>query len=148
DEGKSGWRDLAQRRLLGNLRQDDRPVRGAGGDTRARAVAQEQRQARHARGHQPWQERRQLLILVLDCDRKTLAGRREREHLLDVSPVDEMVEPSFEIFRPFVAVVDVIGVLPHVDAKDWPAALDKRVLTVWRLGHLELAILDGKPRPA
>src|SRR5215472_13561405 len=80
--------------------------------------------------------------------RKTLAGRREREHLLDVSPVDEMVEPSFEIFRPFVAVVDVIGVLPHVDAKDRPAALDKRVLTVWRLGHLELAILDGKPRPA
>ena len=45
----------------------------SGGDPHARAVAQEQRQARHARGHQPRQKRRQLLILVLDCDRQSVS---------------------------------------------------------------------------
>ena len=64
-------------------------------------------------------------------------------------PVDEIVEPGFEIFRPRVAVVDVIGVLPNIAAEQRPAAMNERVLAVRRLGHFELAVLvEGEPAPA
>src|SRR6476620_1389827 len=74
--------------------------------------------------------------------------RRECEHLLDVIPVDQIVEPGLEVFWPEIAIVDVIRVLPHVAAKQRPAAMNKRVLAVWRLGDFELAVLEREPAPA
>ena len=41
-----------------------------------------------------------------------------REHLLDMLPIDEIVDEGFEIFRARIAVVDVVAVLPHIDAED------------------------------
>src|SRR5262245_51540902 len=40
------------------------------------------------------------------------------QHRLDVLPVHQIVEPSLEVLRPRVAVVDVVAVLPHIDAED------------------------------
>src|ERR1700736_4776065 len=74
--------------------------------------------------------------------------RRESEHLLDVVPIDQIVEPGLEIFRPQVAIVDVIGVLPHVAAEQRPAAMNKWVLAVRCLGDFELAVLQREPAPA
>src|SRR6476646_8742740 len=73
---------------------------------------------------------------------------REFEHLLDVIPVDQIFEPGLEVFWPEIAIVDVIRVLPHVAAKQRPAAMNKRVLAVWRLGDFELAVLEREPAPA
>src|SRR6476469_8164815 len=74
--------------------------------------------------------------------------RRECEHLLDVVPVDQIVEPGFEILWPQIAIVDVIRMLPDVAAKQRPAAVNQRVLAVRSLGDLELAFLEREPAPA
>ena len=77
-----------------------------------------------------------------------LRGRRLGVHLFDLVPVDEIVEPGFEIFRTRVAVVDVIGVLPHIAAEQRPAAMHQRVLAVGRFGHFQLAVFQRQPGPA
>src|SRR5271166_5478188 len=59
-----------------------------------------------------------------------------------------MVDPRSEVVWSAVAVVDVIGMLPHVDAEDRLAAMDERVLAVRRLGDLDLAVLEAEPAPA
>src|SRR5262245_11297288 len=59
-----------------------------------------------------------------------------------------MVEPGVEIFRPLVAIVYVVGVLPHIAAKKRPAAVHERILAVRSLGDFELAVLDRQPAPA
>src|ERR1700745_297717 len=41
-------------------------------------------------------------------------GKKFR-HML---PMDEVVDPGLEVIRPPVAVVDVVGVLPHVATED------------------------------
>src|SRR6185503_6347974 len=69
-------------------------------------------------------------------------------HLLDVLPVDQAVPERLEVFRPRVAVVDVIGVLPYVAAEDRGGALDQRAFAVRRLVDHQLAVLDGDPAPA
>src|SRR4051812_7680871 len=68
--------------------------------------------------------------------------------LQHVVPIDQVVDECLEIFRPGIAVVDVIGMLPDIDAEDWLGAVDQRVLAVRRLGERELAVLDRKPGPA
>src|SRR4051794_27651665 len=68
--------------------------------------------------------------------------------LEDMVPIDETVDEGFEIFRPGVAVVDVIGVLPDIDAQDRRRAVDKRVLAVRGLRDRQLALLDRDPGPA
>ena len=65
-----------------------------------------------------------------------------------VIPVDQAVDEGLEIFRPGVAVVDVIGMLPHVDAEDRGCAVNERIFAVGGLGDLELAVLDRDPGPA
>ena len=70
------------------------------------------------------------------------------EHQLDVVPVHQVVEPGFEVFRAGVAVVDVIGVFPHIDAQDRVAAMDQGRFAIGGLGDFELAVLDGQPGPA
>src|SRR5262245_26858008 len=74
--------------------------------------------------------------------------RGEGKHLLDMLPIDQIVEPCLEIFRPEISIVDVISVLPDVAAKQRPAAVNERVLAVRGLGDLELAVLRCKPAPA
>ncbi len=68
--------------------------------------------------------------------------------LEDVIPVDEIVDEGFQVFRTRVAIVDVIGMLPHIDAEDRGCAVDERVLAVRGLGDFQLAVLHGKPGPA
>src|SRR5690606_30972954 len=55
-------------------------------------------------------------------------------HFQDVVPVDQAVDEGFEILRTGVAVVDVVGVFPHVDAEDRRGAVNQRVLAVRGLG--------------
>src|SRR5690554_6717141 len=70
------------------------------------------------------------------------------EQLVDVVPVDQIVDEGLEILRPGIAVVDVVAVLPDVDAEDRRAAVDQRVLAIGCLADLQLAVLDGQPGPA
>src|ERR1700730_14557263 len=49
-------------------------------------------------------------------------------HLADVVPIDKTLEERLEIMGAPVAIVDVIGVLPHIAAEDWRGALHQRVL--------------------
>src|SRR5690606_2555920 len=65
-----------------------------------------------------------------------------------VVPVDEVVDPRLQILRPGVAIVDVVGVLPNVDAENRRAAMHQRVFAVRRLHDFELAVLDRNPGPA
>src|SRR5580700_2738159 len=74
--------------------------------------------------------------------------RRRFVHFGDVVPVDETLEERLEIIGAPVAIVDVIGVLPHVAAEDGRGAVHQRVLAVWRLRDGELAVLDREPAPA
>src|SRR5690606_18254512 len=74
--------------------------------------------------------------------------RRRLVHLQDVVPVDEAVDERLEVLWTGVAVIDVVGVLPDVDAEDRRRAMDQRVLTVRGLRDLELAVLDRQPCPA
>src|SRR5690606_36319563 len=63
-------------------------------------------------------------------------------------PVDD-VPPCGDVVRPAVLVLEVVGVLPHVEAQDGRVAVhDGRVL-VGRAGHRELAVFgDDEPGPA
>src|SRR3989442_15056018 len=59
-----------------------------------------------------------------------------------------MDERSFDVLRPLVAIVDVIGELPVINTEQRTAALNERVLAVRRLGDRELAALEREPSPA
>src|SRR6476620_9337870 len=48
----------------------------------------------------------------------------------DVVPVDEAVDEGLEVVRPAVAIVDVVGMLPDVDAEDRRRAMHQRTLAV------------------
>ena len=63
--------------------------------------------------------------------------------LLDIFPIDEVIDEGFEIFRTRVAVIDVVG----VDAEDGGAGVNKRIFPVWRLCDFEPPILEGEPSP-
>ena len=58
--------------------------------------------------------------------------------LQDVVPVDQVVDEGFQVFRPRIAVIDVIGMFPHVDAEDRGGTVDQRILAVGRLRYGEL----------
>lgn len=60
----------------------------------------------------------------------------------------EVLDERLEVVGAAVAVVDVVGVLPHVDAEDRGRAVDQRVLAVRGLQDGELAVLDREPGPA
>src|SRR5882757_8093576 len=79
--------------------------------------------------------------------RRQLLHRRV-VHLRDVFPIHEMIHDGLKIVRPSIAIIDVVGVLPHVAAEDRLAAVHQRVLAVRGLGDDDLAVLDGEPGPA
>src|SRR5580658_8394370 len=74
--------------------------------------------------------------------------RRRFVHLGDVVPVDEILEERLEVIGTPVAIVDVVGVLPHVAAENGRGAVHQRILAVRRLRDGELAVLDREPAPA
>src|SRR5690606_32425862 len=71
---------------------------------------------------------RRAVLFVLPTRLDLVAGLLvELEHVV---PVDQVIVERLEVLRPGVAIVDVVGVLPHVDAKDRRAAVDERVFAV------------------
>src|ERR1700726_2673403 len=71
-----------------------------------------------------------------------------REQLVDIFPVNEVIDKRLQIVRPAIAIIDVIGMLPDVDAEDRRGAMHQRVFAVGRLGDFELAVLHRQPGPA
>src|SRR5262249_14889929 len=65
-------------------------------------------------------------------------------HLGDVVPVDEVLPERLQVVGPPVAIIDVIGMLPHVATEDRLAPVHQRVLAVGCLHHDDLAVLDGE----
>src|ERR1700693_1671246 len=71
-----------------------------------------------------------------------------REQLVDIFPVHQMIDERLQIIRTAVAVIDVIGMLPDIDAEDRCRAMHQRAFAVGRLGYFELAVLHRQPGPA
>src|ERR1700760_1815793 len=69
-------------------------------------------------------------------------------HLVDIFPVDQVLDERLQIVRTTVAIVDVVGMLPDVAAEDRERAVHQRILTVRGLGDFELAALARQPAPA
>src|SRR6478735_6849875 len=80
-------------------------------------------------------------------DQRSAAGSGAQVLVHEV-PVDEVVEDDVEELRPRVAVVDVVGVLPHVDGEQRLLTVLEGQVGVGRLGHLELAAVVDQPGPA
>src|SRR3954447_22987602 len=59
-----------------------------------------------------------------------------------------MIEKRLQVIRTAVAIVDVVGMLPDIDAEDRGGAMHQRILAVGRLGDFELAVLYRQPSPA
>src|SRR3981081_760076 len=76
------------------------------------------------------------------------SGSGLREQLVDIFPVDEIIDERLQILWTAVGIIDVVGMLPDVDAEDRGRAMHQRVFAVRRLGDLELAVLHRQPRPA
>src|ERR1700735_430142 len=83
---------------------------------------------------------------MLKLDEPSASGFREK--LVDIFPVHQMIDKRLQIVRTAVAVIDVIGVLPDVDAEDRCRAMHQRAFAVGRLGDFELAVLHRQPGPA
>src|SRR5450631_362532 len=71
-----------------------------------------------------------------------------REQLVDILPVHQMIDKRLQIIRTAIAIIDVVGVLPDIDAEDRRGAVHQRILAVRRLGDFELAVLHRQPGPA
>src|SRR5690606_12907868 len=66
----------------------------------------------------------------------------------DVVPVDD-VPKGGDVVGPQVLILEVVGVLPHVESEDRRLALHQGRILVRRAGDGELAALvDDQPRPA
>src|SRR5260370_39148710 len=70
------------------------------------------------------------------------------EHLGDVLPVDQMIQERLEVIWPPIAVVDIVGVLPHIAAEDRLGAVHEGIFPGRRPHDDELAALQGQPTPA
>src|SRR3989442_3251704 len=66
--------------------------------------------------------------------------------LVDFGPVDD-VPPRVDVFRPAILVLQVVGVLPHVDAEDDLLVFHQRAVLVRAAFDHELAALIQHPRP-
>src|SRR6516165_10916152 len=53
-----------------------------------------------------------------------------REQLVHVVPVHQMIDKRLQVVRAAIAIIDVIGMLPDVDAEDGRCAVDQRVLAI------------------
>src|SRR5262245_20894491 len=62
-------------------------------------------------------------------------------------PVDH-VPPGLEVVGAAVLVVEVVGVLPDIDAEDRELALHERAILVGGAEDLEMPAIDDEPAPA
>src|SRR5207249_5524450 len=68
--------------------------------------------------------------------------------LRDRVPVHH-VPPSLKVIGAAVLILEIIGMLPHVDAEDRRVAIHQRTVLIWRRNNFELSILVfNQPRPA
>jgi hypothetical protein len=67
--------------------------------------------------------------------------------LCDFGPIHH-VPPSFEIIRPAILVIEIVGVFPNIDAENRFVAVHERAVLVRRRHDFELAaFVFDKPRP-
>src|SRR5216683_1666593 len=94
--------------------------------------------------------RRELALILAFAGRRSLNSSLARrcKELLDIVPVHHVVEERLEVVGAPVAVVDVIGVLPHVAAKDRFCPMHQGVFAIRRFHYGELSVLDREPGPA
>src|SRR5437773_5806743 len=58
------------------------------------------------------------------------------------------IPPSFDVIRPAVLVVEIIGVFPNIKAKHWRVPVHKRTVLIRGRDDLELSVLVlDEPRP-
>src|SRR5665647_2563759 len=78
---------------------------------------------------------------------KMLLGRGG-EQGLDVFPVHQMIEEGLHVIGTAIAIVDVIGMFPHIAAEHRRRTMHQRIFAVRRLGDDQLAVLHREPGPA
>src|SRR3982750_1775828 len=69
------------------------------------------------------------------------------EPFLNLRPIHD-VPPRLDVIRPAVLVLEVVRVLPHVEAKDWGLAFHQRIVLIRRARDRQLATVVDEPRPA
>src|ERR1019366_10323777 len=62
-------------------------------------------------------------------------------------PVDQFVEHGINIVGTTILIIQVVSMLPHVNAKQWLHAGCQRDFGIGGLYHLELAAIEDKPGP-
>src|SRR5262249_7565716 len=75
-----------------------------------------------------------------------LAAARLRQAIGDGLPVDD-APPGIDVVRPLVLVLQVVGVLPHVDAEDRCVALHQRAVLVRGAVDLQGLAVPREPGP-
>src|SRR5512144_268339 len=70
------------------------------------------------------------------------AASRQREILRGEVPVEQLVDQRVHVIVTPVLVIEVVGMLPHVDREERNLPSRERHLGVRRGGHLELAAVD------
>ncbi len=63
-------------------------------------------------------------------------------------PVEQLVQERFDVIRPRVAIVDVIGVLPHIGRRECFRVVLHRKISIRRLHCLKTISTVDEPRPA
>jgi hypothetical protein len=86
--------------------------------------------------------------LLGEAQGRVLPGRPAGEVLGREIPVEALLDHGLEIGRPLVLVVEVVGVLPHVDRQQRIEILVRQRVAVMGLLDRQLAALLGEPDPA
>src|SRR5437016_8412147 len=76
-----------------------------------------------------------------------LAMAASAQPLIDLRPIDH-VPPRVDVVRPAILVLQVVGVLPDVDAEDRVLAVHQRTVLVRGALDGELVAAADHPRPA
>src|SRR6266404_6350704 len=59
------------------------------------------------------------------------------------------VPPSFDVVRPAVLIIQIVGVFPNVHAKNWFVAIHEWAVLIWRRNDFEFpALIFDQPGPA
>src|SRR5690606_39108174 len=62
-------------------------------------------------------------------------------------PIDEMLKEGSDVVRATILVVEIIGMLPHVDREERYLPVRDRRIRIGRLGYAELVAFQDEPRP-
>src|SRR3569833_3845725 len=75
------------------------------------------------------------------------ASPQSAEPLGDLVPIHE-IPPRRDVVRTLVLILQIVGVLPHVEAEDGVLAFHERIVLVRRARDGELAAVVDQPSPA